>query len=107
MSSSATSAARYHIKLLDVRNAVLADYNFSPRGDAEPDDPAQDITEMVPWITGTQVDRDRQRDAALLITRTVSTNAPTVTVQAPTGGITLTGSSVIVSWAGSTQTTIR
>jgi hypothetical protein len=90
----------YHIKLLNVSNVVLADYNFSPRGVAEVDDPAQDITEMVPWITGTQkivIASATQH----LITRTVSANAPTVTVQAPAGGITLTGSSVIVSWSAS------
>jgi hypothetical protein len=90
----------YHIKLLNASNAVLADYNFSPRGVAEVDDPAQDITEMVPWITGTQkivIASATQH----LITRTVSANAPTVTVQAPAGGITLTGSSVIVSWSAS------
>jgi hypothetical protein len=88
----------YHIKLLDVSNAVLADYNFSPRGVAEADDPEQDINELVPWITGTQkivIANATQH----LITRTVSANAPTVTVQAPAGGITLTGSSVIVSWS--------
>jgi hypothetical protein len=87
----------YHIKLLDVSNAVLADYNFSPRGVAEVDDPEQDINEMVPWITGTQqivIASATQH----LITRTVSANAPAVSVQAPAGGITLTGSSVSVSW---------
>jgi hypothetical protein len=90
----------YHIKLLDVSNAVLADYNFSPRGTPELDDPTQDINEMVPWITGTQkivIASATQH----LITRTVSANAPIVTVQAPAGGITLTGSSVIVSWSAS------
>ena len=30
---------------------MLADYNFSPRGTPELDDPTQDINEMVPWIT--------------------------------------------------------
>ncbi len=76
---------------------MLADYNFSPRGVAEVDDPELDINEMVPWITGTQkivVASVAQH----LITRTVSANAPAVSVQAPAGGITLTGSSVIVSW---------
>ncbi len=34
-----------------------------------------------------------------LITRTVSANTPTVTLQSPGGGITLTGNSVIVSWS--------
>jgi len=90
----------YHIKLLNVSNAVLADYNFSPRGTPELDDPVQDITELVPWVTGTQkivIANSTQH----LITRTVSANAPTVTVQAPAGGITLTGSSVIVSWSAS------
>jgi hypothetical protein len=90
----------YHIKLLDVSNAVLADYNFSPRGTPELDDPTQDINEMVPWITGTQkivIASATQH----LITRAVSANAPIVTVQAPAGGITLTGSSVIVSWSAS------
>jgi hypothetical protein len=89
----------YHIKLLNVSNAVLADYNFSPRGITEVDDPALDITEMVPWITGTQkivIASGTQH----LITRTVSPNAPNVTLLTPNGG-TLTGDSVIVSWSAS------
>jgi hypothetical protein len=44
---------RVHISCW-ARNAVLADYNFSPRGITEPEEPAQLITEYVPWITGTQ-----------------------------------------------------
>lgn len=87
----------YHIKLLDAGSGVLADYRFSPRGDTEPDAPAQLITEYVPWITGTQkiVIADETR---ALITRTVSTNVPTVTLQAPTGGVTVTGSTLNASW---------
>jgi hypothetical protein len=88
----------YHIKLLDASNGVLADYNFSPRGVAEVDDPEQDITEIVPWVTGTHKIVIASA-AQHLITRTISANAPTVTVQAPGGGITLTGNSVIVSWS--------
>ena len=44
----------------------------------------------MPWITGTQkivIASATQH----LITRTVSSNAPTVTLQAPTGGVTVTG----------------
>jgi hypothetical protein len=88
----------YHIKLLNAANTPLADYNFSPRGTVEPDSPAQLITELVPWVTDTRkivIASATQR----LITRTVSTNTPTVTLQAPAGGITLTGNSVSVSWS--------
>jgi len=90
----------YRIKLLGAADAVLADYNFSPRGDTEPEEPAQLITEYVPWITGTQkivIASATQH----LITRTVSSNAPTVTLQAPTGGVTVTGDSLIASWTAS------
>jgi hypothetical protein len=93
-------AGLYHIKLLGAGNAVLADYNFSPRGDTEPDAPAQLITEYVPWITGTQQIVIASETQAL-ITRTVSTNIPTVTLQAPTGGVTVTGNSLIASWTAS------
>jgi hypothetical protein len=93
-------AGVYHIKLLGAGNAVLADYNFSPRGDTEPDAPAQLITEYVPWITGTQQIVIASETQAL-ITRTVSTHVPTVTLQAPTGGVTVTGNSLIASWTAS------
>lgn len=87
----------YHIKLLDAGHGVLADYNFSPRGTPEPEEPTQSIMEFVPWVTGTQYVVIANA-AQHIYTRTVSSNTPTVTLQAPSGGITLTGSSVIVSW---------
>jgi hypothetical protein len=89
-----------HIKLLDAANGVLADYNFSPRGVREDDEPVQAITELVPWMAGTKSIVIASASRAL-ITRTVSTNVPTVTLQAPTGGVTVTGSTLIASWTAS------
>jgi hypothetical protein len=88
----------YHIKLLNSVDAPLADYNFSPRGTVEPDAPALLITELVPWVTDTHKIVIASATGSL-ITRTVSTFAPTVTLQSPNGGITLTGNTVNVSWS--------
>jgi len=90
----------YHIKLLGASDAVLADYNFSPRGSPETDDPVMALSEYVPWITGTQKIVIASATQAL-VTRTVSAHVPTITLIAPTGGITLTGSTVNASWTAS------
>ncbi|MFN8594591.1 MAG: VCBS repeat-containing protein [Anaerolineae bacterium] len=90
----------YHIKLLGAADAVLADYNFSPRGGLETDDPVAAITEYVPWITGTQKIVIASPTQAL-ITRTVSAHTPTIAFIAPSGGVTLTGTTVNASWTAS------
>jgi hypothetical protein len=90
----------YHIKLLNAGNAVLADYNFSPRGSVEEDDPVASISEFVPWITGTQQIVIASATQAL-VTRTVSANPPTITLTSPVNGAILNGVQVSVSWTAS------
>jgi hypothetical protein len=90
----------YHIKLLNAANSVLADYNFSPRGSVEQDDPVASISEFVPWITDTQKIVIASATQAL-VTRTVSANPPTITLTSPVNGAILNGVQVSVSWTAS------
>jgi len=89
----------YHIKLFGSGDALLADYDFSPKFSPEQDEPVGSIGEFVPWVTGTQKIAIWHGTTAL-ITRTVSANAPVVTLNSPNGGETLSGSSVNVAWTG-------
>ncbi|MBI5566646.1 MAG: hypothetical protein HY870_17225, partial [Chloroflexi bacterium] len=91
----------HHIKLLNAGHTVLADYNFALRGAVEHDEPTQAIMEFVPWVTGTQSIVIANANGQHIFTRTVSSNTPTVTLQAPTGGVTMTGSTLNASWTAS------
>ena len=90
----------YSIRLFGAGGTLLADYPFTPRfGSESAEDPGM-ITEYVTWTVGTRQVTIWHGSTAL-ITRTVSTNAPTVTLTYPNGGETLSGSSVTVTWTGS------
>ncbi len=88
----------YHIQFRDLGDAQLADYPFSPS--FSPEDGVNEglIAEAVTWVTGTRQIRIMQ-GVTSLVTRTVSTATPVVTLLFPNGGETLAGTgSVEVSW---------
>ena len=82
----------YHIRFLDSGGAQLSDYPFTPKFSPEEDDPVGLINEAAPWVTGTHSIVILHNTTAL-ITRTISTYTPVVTVTAPNGGELLSGSS--------------
>ena len=92
----------WDIRLLDSGGNVLATYPFTPRIDT--DDPSEQndalIMEQVLWVNGTRLIQVRH-GAAVLATRPVSANAPTVTVTAPAGGETVGAGGLTVSWVAS------
>ncbi len=92
----------WDIRLLDGGGNVLATYPFTPRIDT--DDPSEQndalIMEQVLWVNGTRLIQVR-KGAAVLATRPVSANAPTVTVTAPAGGETVGAGGLNVSWSAS------
>jgi hypothetical protein len=92
----------YSIRLFDAGNALLANYPFSPHVDTDSPDGGSDglISEIVPWITGTQRIAIWHNSTAL-ITRTVSTHVPTGTLLSPNGGQTLSGSQTNITWTAS------
>ncbi|HTP07240.1 MAG TPA: hypothetical protein VMP08_03265, partial [Anaerolineae bacterium] len=90
----------YHIRLLDAGNTELLDYPFAPKFSPEDGEPEGLINEAPPWITGTQ-SIVISHDATPLITRTISTYTPVVTITAPNGGELLSGTSYTVTWSAS------
>ena len=101
----------YSIRLLDEEGSTLADYPFTPRfSDLDPspslqvgmeaeEEPAL-IAEYVPWVTGTAriaIYHGTQE----LVARSVSANAPQVTLTYPNGGEVLNGSQITVTWEAS------
>jgi hypothetical protein len=90
----------YSIRLFGAGDALLANYPFSPKFSEDVDSPVGSIAESVPWVTGT-LKVAIWHNATALITRTVSANAPGVTLLYPNGGETLAGNSVTVTWSSS------
>jgi hypothetical protein len=90
----------YHIKLLNAGNAQLSDYPLTPNFGTEGDASIGMIAEAVPWMTGTHSIVILHNTTAL-ITRTVSTHTPIITLTAPNGGEVLSGSSYTVTWTAS------
>ncbi|HET7088809.1 MAG TPA: Ig-like domain-containing protein, partial [Anaerolineae bacterium] len=90
----------YHIRLLGAGDALLADHAITPYFSPEADEPEGAIAEMVPWVTGTQK-IVITHGATALVTRTVSANAPVVTITSPNGGENLSGGEVTLTWTAS------
>ncbi|MFV9503361.1 MAG: PKD domain-containing protein [Oscillochloridaceae bacterium umkhey_bin13] len=80
---------------------VLASYPFTPAPVEDDDDPARPaiFSELVPWVDGT-TRIELRHDDTVLDERLVSTNPPTVEINAPTGG-SLDGATTTVRWTGS------
>ena len=87
----------YSIRFYDEGGALLQNYPFSPTW-AEYPSMVGNISERPPWVTGTKQIAIWYGDQAL-ITRTVSANAPVVTMTWPNGGETLNGASATVQWS--------
>lgn len=98
----------YAIVLRDAAGTELARYPFTPDSlDGGPG--AAEIgpvdllafSELVPYVAGTTRVDIEGPGAALLKTVTAGAGTPTVTVQSPNGGETLSGSTIAVSWTAS------
>lgn len=90
----------YAIRLLGAGGAILANYPFTPRVDTEaPDDQTKPLlfVEQVLFVAGTQKIQVVSGNA-VLAERSVSVNAPTVTVTAPAGGETVGAAGLTVRW---------
>jgi len=95
-----TEPTFYTIRLLDGSNNLLAEHPFSPRyntDDPEGEESPGIIMEQVPWPNGLRRIEIRLA-GALLDARTVSPTAPTVTVTAPSGDLTVGAAGLAVSW---------
>lgn len=93
----------WRIVLVGAGNADLATYPFAPDelsdGEETPGAPAI-IAEVVPWSVGT-VRVEIRRNGQVLATRSVSANAPSVSISAPANGTTLPNGPFQLSWTGS------
>jgi hypothetical protein len=105
----------YSIRLLDAGGATLADYPFTPKfshlepgpepspfqlATAEATEPGL-IVEFVPWDGDTARIAIYHQGEKELASRTVSPNAPQVTLTSPNGGEILDTSSTTVAWTAS------
>lgn len=94
----------YAIRLLDGTGAVLAEFPFAVEPLLENQASAggyrASFVELVPYDSRTARIAVVE-NAEILAERTVTTNAPVVTMQAPLGGGTLDGTSVRVEWDAS------
>ncbi len=91
------------IALVDAADSDLATYPFEPDeltdGEENPTRPAI-IAEIVPWSTGTAKVEIRYQ-GQVKDSRSVSANAPTVTMDTPTAGHLLADGPFTASWSGS------
>ena len=102
----------YLIRLLDSGGGTLADYSFTPRRQqietrrgyqsAETGSEAVPalITELVPWVDGT-AEIGIYHDSTEIASRAVSSHPPTVKVESPNGGESLTAPTTTLSWNAS------
>jgi hypothetical protein len=93
------------IALMDGSNADLATYPFAPDELTDAEDSIGTpgiIAEVVPWTPGTAKVEIRYQ-GQVVASRTVSANAPTVTLTAPTTGAQIPDGPFQVAWNGSDQ----
>ncbi len=96
------SSSPFRIDFLDSTGRTLASYPFEPKEDtdAQPhEDKTALIAEVVPYAPSTSrivISKGGKE----LASRSVSANAPQVTIGFPNGGETLQGQTVIVTWQG-------
>ena len=91
----------YSIRFFDEGGALLQNYAFSPTWQEAPAMTGA-IGERPPWISTTKEIAIWHGETAL-VTRTVSANAPAVTMTWPNGGETLSGRAATVQWSGSDE----
>jgi hypothetical protein len=91
------------IALVDAADSDLATFSFQPDeltdGEESPTRPAV-IAELVPWSAGT-VKVEIRYQGQVKDSRSVSANAPTVTMDTPTAGHLLADGPFTASWSGS------
>ncbi|MBO4206238.1 PKD domain-containing protein [Micromonospora echinofusca] len=88
----------YELRYLDGNGSVLGTVGLTPGHVAEQPEDSVDsagLSELAPWLDGTRTIQLRRGDK-VLVSRTVSAQAPQVTVQAPTD--LPAGSDLQVSW---------
>jgi hypothetical protein len=100
--SARPSSSPFRIDLLDSTGRTLASYPFDPKEDTDAqadEDKTAMIAEVVPYVSGTSrivISKEGKE----LASRTVTANAPQVTVGYPNGGETLQGQQATVTWQG-------
>jgi hypothetical protein len=95
-----STSGTYVIRFEDVSSQEIASYNFEPEFSGEaPDFGAFTLT--LPWDSNTARIVMLNPSGAQLDSRTVSNNAPVVTVISPNGGESLSGATATISWSAS------